>query len=443
MDPILIGITTFILLVILILMGVHVAFALALMSLVGVWIALGDFMSSITILSNTAYNAINEYTFAVVPLFVLMGTFTTLSGASSEIYNAFYVLLRRIRGGLGMATVGANAVFATITGVSVASAAVFSKVAIDPMTNLKYDKKLALGTVAGSSVLGMLIPPSLLFIIYGMLSQESIGKLFIAGIIPGIILALIYCIGIYVMATLKPELVGGKEQFKNKQKWSKEDTKTLIKPAGVGLLVVLMLGGLYGGWFTPTEAGAVGAAGALLLVIFKRKLNLKNLWKSLIETGYTSASVLLLLICASMFSRMLGISGVLSSLEVFIQNLNVSTTMLIIIFLIIIIVLGTVLDSTSILLITMPMMLPFVHAVGFDPILFGVLVVICTEIGLLTPPFGLVVFSMKSALGDKVKIEEIFIGTLPFILMMLFVIALILIFPSIATWLPSYMQSLP
>ncbi len=443
MDPLLIGILTFVVLVILILLGVHVAIALALMSLVGVWLALGDFLTSINILSNTAYNAINDYTFAVVPLFVLMGMFTTLSGASADIYNAFHVLLRRIRGGLGMATVGANAVFATITGVSVASAAVFSKVAIDPMTNLKYDKKLALGTIAGSSVLGMLIPPSLLFIIYGMLSQESIGKLFIAGIIPGIILSIVYCIGIYLMATFKPDLVGGKEQFKNKQKWSKEDTKTLLKPASVGLLVVLMLGGLYGGWFTPTEAGAVGAFGALLLVIFKKKLTMKNFWTTLVETGYTSASVLLLLICASMYSRMLGVTGVLSSLNGFIQNLTVSPTMLIIIFLVIIILLGTILDSTSILLITMPMMLPFIHAVDYNPILFGVLVVISIEIGLLTPPFGLVVFSMKSALGDKVKIEEIFMGALPFILMMMLVISLLIIFPDIATWLPSYMQDLP
>ena len=442
MDPIMIGVLTFVILVLLIFFGIHVAMALALMSLLGVYLALGDFESSIKILSNTAYNAINDYTFAVVPLFVLMGMFTNLSGASSEIYNAFHVLLRRVRGGLGMATVGANAVFATITGVSVASAAVFSKVAIDPMTDLKYDKKLALGAVAGSSVLGMLIPPSLMFIIYGMLSQESVGKLFIAGIIPGIILAIVYCVGIYLMATVKPELVGGKEQFHTKQKWSKEDTKNLLKPASVAVLVVVMLGGLYGGWFTPTEAGAVGAFGGLLLVIYKRKLTLKSLWTTLIETGYTSASVLLLLITATMYSRMLGISGVLSSLDGFIQGLMVSPTTLIIIFMIIIIMLGTILDSTSILLITMPMMLPFIHAIGFDPILFGVLVVISSEIGLLTPPFGLVVFSMKSALGDKARIEEIFIGAFPFIIMMVVVICLLLIFPSLATWLPSYMQNL-
>lgn len=438
MDPIVIGLLTFTLLVILIFLGMHVAIALALMSFLGVWLSVGDINTSMKILSNTAYYAINDYTFAVVPLFVLMGMFTTLSGASSEIYNSFHVLLRRIRGGLGMATVGANAVFATITGVSVASAAVFSKIAIDPMTRLNYDKRLSLGAVAGSSVLGMLIPPSLMFIVYATIAQESVGRLFMAGLIPGILLAFIYCIGIYIMATVKPELVGGKEAVANTNKISKEDIKTIFKPVGAGVLVVVMLGGLYGGWFTPTEAGAVGAVGALFLVLIKRKLN--KIWEALLETSYTSASVLLLLISAMMYSRMLGVAGVLSDLDKFITNLSVSPIFLIIIFLFIILVLGTILDAISILLITMPMMLPFIHAIGFDPILFGVLVVIAAEVGLLTPPFGLVVYSMKSALGNKASIEEIFIGAFPFIIMMIIVMILLLIFPPIATWLPNFMD---
>lgn len=438
MDPIVIGLLTFTLLVILIFLGMHVAIALALMSFLGVWLSVGDINTSMKILSNTAYYAINDYTFAVVPLFVLMGMFTTLSGASSDIYNSFHVLLRRIRGGLGMATVGANAVFATITGVSVASAAVFSKIAIDPMTRLNYDKRLSLGAVAGSSVLGMLIPPSLMFIVYATIAQESVGRLFMAGLIPGILLAFIYCIGIYIMATVKPELVGGKEAVANTNKISKEDIKTIFKPVGAGVLVVVMLGGLYGGWFTPTEAGAVGAVGALFLVLIKRKLN--KIWEALLETSYTSASVLLLLISAMMYSRMLGVAGVLSDLDKFITNLSVSPIFLIIIFLFIILVLGTILDAISILLITMPMMLPFIHAIGFDQILFGVLVVIAAEVGLLTPPFGLVVYSMKSALGNKASIEEIFIGAFPFIIMMIIVMILLLIFPPIATWLPNFMD---
>lgn len=439
MDPIIIGIITFLLLMVLIMKGFHVAIALALTSILGVWLATGDITTGILLAGKTAYNAINDYTYAVVPLFVLMGLFTNLSGASAEIYNSFHVLLRRVRGGLAMATVGANAVFATITGVSVASAAVFSKVAIDPMTELKYDKKLALGAIAGSSVLGMLIPPSLLFIVYGMLSQESVGKLFIAGIIPGIMLAVIYCIGIYVMVTVKPNLIGSRDA--ERLAWSKDDIKTIFRPFGIGILVAVMLGGLYGGWFTPTEAGAVGACGALLLAIFKRKLNMSNLWKSLLETGHTSASVLLLLITATMYSRMLGVTGALSSINNFIKQLDTAPIFMVIIFLLIIILLGTIIDSISILLITMPMMLPFIYTIGFDPILFGLLVVVSAEIGLLTPPFGLVVYSMKSSLGTKATIEEIFIGTFPFVLMMMLLLVILLLFPGLATWLPNYMSS--
>lgn len=284
----------------------------------------------------------------------------------------------------------------------------------------------------------MLIPPSLMFIVYATIAQESVGRLFMAGLIPGILLAFIYCIGIYIMATVKPELVGGKEVVANTNKISKEDIKTIFKPVGAGVLVVVMLGGLYGGWFTPTEAGAVGAVGALFLVLIKRKLN--KIWEALLETSYTSASVLLLLISAMMYSRMLGVAGVLSDLDKFITNLSVSPIFLIIIFLFIILVLGTILDAISILLITMPMMLPFIHAIGFDQILFGVLVVIAAEVGLLTPPFGLVVYSMKSALGNKASIEEIFIGAFPFIIMMIIVMILLLIFPPIATWLPNFMD---
>lgn len=440
MDPTVIGLVTFLLLVILVFLGMHVAIALALMSFLGVWLAVGDLIMSMSILSNTAYYAVNDYTFAVVPLFVLMGMFTILSGASFEIYNAFHVLLKRIRGGLAMATVGANAVFATITGVSVASASVFSKISIDPMIRLKYDKKLALGSVAGSSILGMLIPPSLMFIVYGMIAQESVGKLFIAGIIPGIILSITYCVGIFMMATIKPNLVGGQQAIETQKGLSKEDIQTLGKPLGAAVLVVVMLGGLYGGWFTPTEAGAVGAFGAFILVLAKRKFTIKKLWETLVETSYTTASVLLLLISAMMYSRMLAVAGVLEELNTFLHSLAVPLMLLIVIFLLIIIILGMFLDGVSILLITMPMMLPFIQDAGFDPILFGVLVVMAAEIGLLTPPFGLVVYSMKSSLGDKASIEEIFVGAFPFIIMMLIVIGLILLFPPIATWLPSYMD---
>lgn len=437
MDVVSIAAITLILMLVLVLFGVHIGVALSLMSVLGIWLAVDDLQIGINILSTTSFQAIREYIFGVIPLFVLMGLLMNMSGASSDLYNAFNVFLRRVKGGLGIATVGANAIFATITGVSVASAAVFSKVSLQPMLNLKYDKKFALGTIAGSSVLGMLIPPSLLLIIYGMLSEVSIGKLFMAGFIPGILLAVIYSLGIYIMASVKPEIAGGNEV--DSKKWDKHDLKILAKPWSLGILVLLVLGGIYGGIFTPTEAGGMGAFGALLLVIFKKRMNRKDFIGILIETGYTSASILFLLIAAQMYSRMLSMSGVLNKINSMVTGLDVAPIVIIFIFVFIILVLGTVLDSTSILLITMPIMVPIITVLGYDQIWFGIIAVLAVEMGLLTPPFGLVVYSMKSALGGEATIEEIFRGSFPFLIMM-FVTLLILIFiPALSTWLPSIM----
>jgi len=434
MSAIALGLLTFALLFVLIFAGIHVGISLIVASIVGIWLAVGDFKVALNILSTQAYIGVKDYVYGVIVLFVLMGLFANLSGASGELYKAFNVMFRRVRGGLGMATVGANAVFAAITGVSVASAAVFSKLALDPMTEYKYDKKFALGIIAGSSVLGMLIPPSVLFILYGMLAEVSIGKLFLAGILPGILLSVIYCIGIFLMVRLKPSLIGGNER--DVRKFNREDLKAIVRIWPIALLVLLVLGGLYGGFFTATEAGAIGAFGAFLLVLFKRKMKLKEFWGTLIETGYTSASILFLLIAAGMYSKMLAMAGVIQMIDRFLDNLNLGSTVLIVICLIILLILGMVLDSTSIMLITMPLMLPFVKSMGFDLIVFGVIVVLVVEMGLLTPPFGMVPFAMKSALKDRAKIEEIFSGSVPFLLMMAIAVVILMVFPQIITWIP-------
>lgn len=436
MSVILIGIITLVLMLVLILLGVHVGVALALMSVLGIYITTGNFDVSLSILHTTSFRAIREYVFGVIPLFVMMGLLANMSGTSHEIYQSFNVLLRRIKGGLGMATVGANALFATITGVSIASAAVFSKISLKPMMELNYDKKFALGTIAGSSVLGMLIPPSLLLIIYGMLAQASIGDLFLAGVIPGILLALVYCVGIYLMARFKPSLVGNQEVTQY-GRWSKDDVKTLVKPWGLVVLMLVVLGGIYTGWFSPTEAGGVGAFGALMLVLFKRRFTAKGVWKILIETGYTTASVLFLLIAAQMYSRMLSMSGIGGLLQDIVAGLNVPNIIIILIFVVIIILLGMILDSTSILLVTMPLMVPIVSAMGYDLIWFGIITVVAVEMGLLTPPFGMVIFSMKSALGSQASIEELFKGAFPFLIMMIITLLILIFIPSIVTFLPN------
>lgn len=427
------------LLVVFILLGVHIGVSLAFLSFIGIWLITGKFGVASSVLGTTAFQTLYYYQFAVIPLFILMGVFSNLAGASGNLYDLFNLIFGRLRGGLGMATVAANAVFAAITGVSVASAAVFSKIALPQMLRYNYDKRFALGTVAGSSVLGMLIPPSVLLIIYGVLSEEAIGRLFIAGILPGITLAIIYMLGIMLMGYLRPQLVGTTKGYAIPLMGRGEISKLMLRSIGIVALIILTLGGIYAGVFTATEAGAIGAAGALILVFASRRFTASKFWDSLLEAGYVSAAVFFLLICAQMYSRMLAISGIMTTLTKFAAGLPIPPIGIIGVFIVIFIILGTLLDSTSILLVTMPLMLPIVRALGFDLIWFGIVSIVAIEMGLLTPPFGLVVYTMKAALGEDVQLEEIFRGSAPFLLMMIISLVIFVNFPLLSTWLPKTM----
>jgi len=421
----------------LIVLGVHVGITLAAMSVLGIWAITGKVTVALNILQVTAYSAVMDYVFAVVPLFVLMGLFSTLAGATRELFSAAQFFLGRVRGGMGIATVIANAVFAAITGVSVASAAVFSKVAYPEMKRLQYDKKFGLGIVAGSAILGMLIPPSVLMIVYGVVTEQGIGKLFMAGFLPGLVVTAVLSLGIRTMIYFKPRLGGRIE--KGEPFTPRNALRAISSCWAVLALILLVLGGIWGGLFTPTEAGAVGAAGGFLLVVAKGKLNLRELWRVLLDGGQTTASIFLLLICAQMYSRMLTISGLASRISEGATSLPVPPWVIIAGFLVVWLVLGCIIDSTSIILLTIPIMHPVAVKLGYDPIWFTIVAIVTIEIGLLTPPFGMVVFAMKSALGDEAKIEEIFAGSTPFMLMLIIALAIIIAFPILSTFLPSLM----
>ncbi len=436
-DPLTLAAISIIVLFVLILAGVHIGVSLASVSVIGIWGITGKLRVAVSLLETTAYSAVMDYIFAVIPLFVLMGLLASMSGSTTELFSSAQVFLGRVRGGLGIATVFANAVFAAITGVSVASAAVFSKIAIPEMERLEYDRKFGLGIVAGSAILGMLIPPSILMIVYGVLTEESIGRLFVAGIIPGILVTLVLCAGIWVMVAIKPEIGGRIEKVGSLN--FKKITTTVLKPWGVIALIILVLGGIYGGFFTPTEAGAIGASGAFILVLLKRKFSLKGFWSILMASGQTTASIFLLLITAQMYSRMLTLSGLASSLSEWTAALPVPPIFIILAFILIMFFLGMILDSVSILLLTIPIMFPIIVKLGYDPIWFGIVAIVAIEVGLLTPPFGMVIFSMKSALGADVEIEEIFLGSVPFLLMLIISLMILITFPSLITWLPSLM----
>lgn len=420
-----------------ILSGIHIGVVLLSISLLGLWLVIGDFGKAASLLGTGPFYALFEYELAVIPLFVLMGLFAEVSGASRDLYDAFNIVLGRVRGGLGIATVLSNAVFAAITGVSIASAALFSKVALPQMLRHGYDKRFTLGTVAGSSVLGMLIPPSILFIVYGILSEESIGKLFIAGIIPGLILTVMYSLGIFGMVRLWPRLAGVVSAAGSRG--CRGNARSLLQTWAVLALIVLVLGGIYAGLFTPTEAGAVGAIGAFVMALVKRSVNLGTMKYSLLETGLVTASFFLLFIGAQMFGRMLATSGFVRDFSEALIGLPIPPIMIVALIMLVFVLMGCFLDSISIMIITLPIFLPVVEALGFNLIWFGVLTAIAIETGLITPPFGMVCFVMKSTVGEDITVEDVFVGSAPFLLMMFATMAILVTFPVLSTWLPGKM----
>jgi C4-dicarboxylate transporter, DctM subunit len=415
----------------LIAVGLQIGIALVLLSLVGVWLIKDNFELALKLIALASYSGIQDYLFATIPLFVLMGLLVSISDVGKDTFEVAEALLKRVRGGLAMATVAANALFAAVTGISIASAAVFTKVAVPEMVRHGYTKRWAVGTVAGSSILGMLIPPSLLMIIYGVLSEQSIGKLFISGAIPGVIIATGFIVMIYAVATLKPHLVferGNSDKAIDGPPLGSREL--LVKLVPILSLVALVLGGLYAGFLTPTEAGGVGAFGAFLIALARRRLNAAKLWRVLKETGYVSVSILFLLIAAGLYSRVLSLAGVPNAIADLVRDLGLGSYGFLLFYVAILLMLGMILDSSSILLIMVPIGVPIAQAFNFDLIHFGVITVIAVECGLLTPPFGISVFTVKATLDDpSIKLETIFAGSMPYFYVMLGALVLVALVP--------------
>ena len=421
-----------------VLMGMNIAVALISVAFVGVWFIRDDPGLAMRLMYMSSYSGIADYLFATIPLFVLMGLLVSISNVGRDTFEVAEALLHRIRGGLGVATVAANTVFAAVTGVSIASAAVFTKVAVPEMQRHGYRAAFAAGTVAGSSILGMLIPPSLLLIVYGVLAEQSIGKLFIAGLIPGLIVASSFIVMIILLATFAPGFVYDlekKREIIGAGRQAKALTSTAItsKLLPIVALVVLILGGLYSGFFTPTEAGGVGAFGAMIIALLRRKLNASRMWQVLCETGGVSVGILILLIGAGFYSRMLAMAGVPVAIGDLVSSAGLGPYGFLLLYVCIVLLLGMILDSTSILLIMTPIAVPIATSFGFDLIHFGIVTVVAVEIGLLTPPFGISVFTVKAALNDKkVSVEAIFAGSLPYVGVLLIALAIIAAFPRLS-----------
>lgn len=430
MTPFDIGLIAIALLVLLVLSGLYVPIALIITSF-GAMVAIkGSPVLAGKMLAQAINESIASYYFGVIPLFVLMGFLVAESELGQDAYDVANALFRKLPGGLAYGTVGANAVFAAITGISIASAAVFTRIAVPEMTRHGYSKRFALGVVAGSSVLGMLIPPSLLLILYAVLTEQSVGDLFLAGVVPGLLMATLFCLTITGMVWLRPSFVGERPRPEGLQ-LSLPELVGKILP--IILLVLLVLGGIYGGFFTPIEAGAIGCVGALLLGLAKRRLTWGRLRRVFFETGLISASICFLIMAAQLYSRMLAFSRVPQEFGDLIAGAGLGPILVLLAYIAVVILLGMILDSSSILLIMVPIMLPIAISLQMDLIWFGIITIIAVEIGLLTPPFGISIFVIKAAINDPdVSLGDIFRGAFPFAAVMLVTLLIILAFPQIA-----------
>lgn len=433
MPPELIGVFGVVSIFVLIFLGVPIGISLIFVGFCGL-VALVDFDAAAALLAVQPYVMTASFTFLVLPLFVLMGEFALYAGVGEEGYEVSRKWLGRLPGGLASATTGACALFGAMSGSSLAANTIFAKVAVPEMQKYNYDARLSLGSVAASGTLAILIPPSGIIVIYGVLTETSIAKMLIGGYIPGILSALMYLIMITTRAKLNPQLAPPAPAYS----WT-ERLKSLSKLWAVLLIAGVMLGGIFMGFFTPTEGGAFGATGTLLLVLARRRLTLRKFGEALIDTVRISAMIFAIMIGAILFARFLVVSQIAASLSILLASDMMTATLVIIIFLLLFGVGGMFLDAIGMMCLFLPIFLPVLHMWDINMVYFGILVIKCMELGGITPPLGLNVFAVKAALGDAVALEDIFRGIIPFALVDMLTIAILFAFPSIITWLPNMM----
>jgi C4-dicarboxylate transporter DctM subunit len=432
MNPVLIGILGIFLLFLLLALRMQIGFAMALVGFLGFW-ALNSFGSAFSVLAMEAFKTGSSYTLSVIPLFILMGQFANTSRMGADIYLTIYRWIGFLPGGLAMATIGACSCFAAISGSSLATAATMGMVALPEMKRFRYSDTLATGCIAAGGTLGILIPPSTVLIIYGILTEQSIATLFIAGILPGILLSLLFILTIFIMTKWKPSLGPPGPRFSFSQR-----TRALKDTWGIVALFLLVVGGLYTGWFTPTEAAGVGAFGAFLITLIKGRLTVKNVGQALLDSAGTTGMIFGILIGANILQYFLTISQMPDRLTDFVVNMGVSSYTIMSVLVLVFIILGCFMEGLSIMLLTIPIIYPIVLKLGFDPIWFGIIITVLMEMSLITPPVGVNVFVLSGVAKD-VPMYTIFRGIIPFWTAMLLSIVLMFIFPQIALFLPHTM----
>lgn len=424
--------------------GVHIVIALGVTAVLGVYFAYGDFGMVQKLVGSTSYEGLRNYVFAVIPLFMLMGEFISKSGTITDVYRGIQRGLRRLPGRLALATVMGNAIFSFVTGVSIASAAAFTRIAYPEMKRHRYNNGFSLASITGSSVLGMLIPPSVLMIVWGILTERSIGQIFLAGVIPGLLLTSLFIVYILCAALIMPKLVGlNKDGTPIASTDEVEDeyleTQGSVLWSSIWLfgIIATVLGGIWVGFFSPTEGAGVGAALGLILAISKGA-TAKDIIGTILSVGRTSAPILLLLLTASLYSRSLAMTGVTSTIQDLFLSTGFGYVGIVLLMMLIWFILGMIIDSISIMLLTVAIFEPIAVSLGIEPMAFAILGIIAIEAGLLTPPFGLLVYTVKASARDKnVRLGQIFYYSIPYWIIMLITVMLLLLFPGIATFLPN------
>jgi len=428
-----VAVTGFVVLFVLMLLRVPVGIAMGLVGIVGFGYLNQDWASAMSLLAQSPIRTVADVQFAVIPLFLLMGAFALASGMSRELFRASNAFVGHFKGGLGIATIAACGGFAAICGSSVATAATFSSVAYPEMRRYGYPQSFSTGVIAAGGSLGIMIPPSTVLAVYGLITEQDIGKLFIAGILPGILAVSMYIFTINVIGIVRPGfLPSGERQTMGQRLASLRDIWA------VALLFLFIIGGLYGGLFTATEAGGMGAAGALIIGVLRRKLSREQFMQSLIESLRTTAAVFTILIGALLFGYFLTITQTPQALTSWLTGLGLGRYEVLALILLMYLLLGCIMDAMAMIILTVPIVFPLIVQLGFDPIWFGVIVVVTVELGLIHPPVGMNVFVIKSVVRD-VKLSTIFLGVAPFVATDIVRLVVLVAFPVIATFLPAHM----
>src|ERR1700742_119600 len=381
----------------------------------------------------TSMRTVTDYTFGVIPMFLLMGAFVSNSGMSRELFRCANAFLGHLKGGLGIATIAACAGFAAISGSSVATAATFSTVAYPEMRRFNYPQSFAAGVIAAGGTLGAMLPPSTVLAVYGIITEQDIGKLFIAGVLPGLLAATMYIITVTLIGVLRPGFLPAGPRVP----WS-ERLEALRDVWATLLLFFFVIGGLYGGLFTPTEAGGMGAGGAFLIGVLRGRLNRADIRRSLLQATRTAAAVFTVLIGALLFGYFLTIPQTPQKVTAFLTGLGIGSYGVLGLIMLMYLVLGCLMDALAMVILTVPIIFPVIKELGFDPIWFGVIIVMTVELGLIHPPVGMNVFVIKSVVKD-VSFATIFRGVIPFVVTDLIRLVILILFPILALWLPSKM----